>query len=59
MPASKKNMASISVKLSMVVGMIVSYIVGSVVSTKLYGEQRARTEEAWIPRLLPRNSRVE
>lgn len=37
-PASVRDSAIVSIKLSMVMGMILSYIVGDLIDIKLYGE---------------------
>lgn len=51
-PASARDLAVVSIKLSMVMGMIVSYVVGGIVSNKIYGECTGVTEHPWESPLL-------
>lgn len=42
-PKSARDKAMISIKLAMVMGMILSYVVGALIGVKLYGESFVRS----------------
>lgn len=52
-PDNARDAAMMSIKLSMVMGMIVSYVVGGVIDTKLYGELEFAQGPACARELLP------